>query len=201
MCDYINNNEYSIGNRVKCKIYLGGSKVEWVYGTIKDITPYEEGVNEYNYEVEFDNGKTDYLSCEDIAHVFGRESLNDEMKIMWDSISDKFDINKMFSNNEDIVKFKEVLRESLMKTYDYRDIKPMEVNPCGTNDVLKVNQIEISGDSQGSDNWYRCENGKLYQDLTVEEVYVPDNIKKFIKQVENIDTLDLDYEFMYKIKL
>lgn len=184
--------DYKEGDKVKYK-----SLNKWVYGTIDSVNDFVPDVNEFNYIVKREDGNLEELEYEDLVPVFNKSGdYSDEIDIIIDSLKSVY--SNELNNNEVIRKN---LREALNRIDDYRKEKPVQINPLGTDNILKVNSIEISGDSTGSDVWYKCEDGELYQDLCVNEVYVPDNIKNFIKQVWKVEDLDLNYTFSYKIKV
>ena len=166
--------EYSVGGRIKCQIVRrinnSETSVEWVYGEIIDITPYEEHVNEYNYEVKLENKKRDYFGYEDSRPVFRTKDYKDKIDILVNSLKDVIGENlEMFNESSTLLKDK--LREALNKVDDMREVEPMSVKLNGENKVLKANEVEITGGSTGSDTWYNCENGELYHDLVTTEVH------------------------------
>lgn len=171
-----------------------------MYGTINNITPYEEDINEDNYEILLEDGRTEYLSIEDFEPMFEYD-IDEDVECLLNIINEKTEMKNILSNLSDSDNLREVLKEALTKVDDSRKIKKMKINPFGTKDILEVKKVEIIGDWGAFDVWYTCEDGSVHQDLQVEEINKPDSLKYLEKQISNIDGDDLNYKFKYEIKM
>lgn len=120
-----------------------------MYGTINNITPYEEDINEENYEILLEDGTIEFLSIDDFQHMFEND-IDEDVECLLDTINKNSEINKLlscFNYNEELKKaLKETLKEALTKVDDSRRVKRMKINPLGTEDILDVKKIEIEGD-------------------------------------------------------
>lgn len=197
-------NEFKIGDKIKYEICIDDNNTKWMYGTINNITPYEEDINEENYEVLLENGEIEFLSIDDFQYMF-ENNIDEDVECLLDTINKNSEINKLlscFNDNEELKKaLKETLKEALTKVDDSRRVKRMKINPLGTEDILDVKKIEIEGDYGAFDVWYTCEDGSVHQDLQVNTINEPNSLKSLEKQISNVDADDLFYKFKYEIEL
>lgn len=175
-----------------------------MYGTINNITPYEEDINEENYEILLEDGTIEFLSIDDFQHMF-ESDIDEDVEYLLNVMGENPKMIKAlsyFTNNKELKKsLKETLKEALTKVDDSRRVKRMKINPLGTEDILDVKKIEIEGDYGAFDVWYTCEDGSVHQDLQVNTINEPNSLKSLEKQISNVDADDLFYKFKYEIEL
>lgn len=192
--------EFKVGDKVKFEVCLNDNNTKWMYGTISNITPYEEDINEDNYEILLEDGNIKYLSIEDFEPMFERD-IDEDVECLLNIINEKAEIKNILSNFSENDSLRDVLKEALTKVDDSRKIKKMKINPNGTNDILEVKKVEIEGDCGAFDTWYICEDGKEYHSLVINEINTPDSLRYLEKQIGNVYVDDLFYKFKYEIRL
>lgn len=75
----------------------------------------------------------------------------------------------------------------------------MLIKECGTNSIVIVDKVEISGDSFAWDIWYIDKNNEYYQDITVDVIRSNKKVNKLITQIKKIKNKGLYFKFEYII--
>lgn len=134
--------------------------------------------------------------------IIANGEFDKEADILLNDLNKSFNIESIVSSDEELEKFKDIIKENLSKLRDANECKPMMIRPNGSENVSIVDKVKIIGDNSDFNVYYFCDNGKeYYHELEVKEIYTPQHVLNLINQIGRVDEDRVPYKFEYEIDL